>query len=304
MQAPNTHSPLPPCAPADVTVAAAPPRRAFTLTELLVVIVIISMLAAMAGYAVSRALESAKQTRIKTELDALDTAMKLFKEKYGAYPPSDMRDSQQLKQFIARAFPRCSVTQAVTDIAAAVDTQFRPDQALVFWLSGFNPDPANPFKNLGGATALPKSQRTPPLFDFDPTRLVSYNSTGGATPKTAPSYFPQGVRNKAPYVYFDPSQYGNQIDWDVNGSTYANVSDGGVANVYWNDINNNGTKDTGTEDWCNPETFQIIAPGLDGTFGTSTGNPRLYPGGAGYSKGDNDNVTNFCNKARLEDAKP
>ena len=55
-------------------------RRAFTLTELLVVITIIAILAGMAGVAVVRGLDTAKQTRIKAELDSIDAAFKAWFE--------------------------------------------------------------------------------------------------------------------------------------------------------------------------------------------------------------------------------
>ena len=60
---------------------AASSRRAFTLTELLVVIAIIAVLAAMVSVGVMRALDTAKQTRIKTEVDQLDAAFKAYQGK-------------------------------------------------------------------------------------------------------------------------------------------------------------------------------------------------------------------------------
>ena len=65
-------------------------RRGFTLTELLVVIAILAILASLTAVGVMRALDTAKQTRIKVEVDNLDAAFKAYKEKYGSYPPCDL----------------------------------------------------------------------------------------------------------------------------------------------------------------------------------------------------------------------
>lgn len=75
------------------------------------------------------------------------------------------------------------------------------------------------------------------------------------------------------------------------------------------DANGNGTFDTG-EDFVNADSFQVISAGLDEAFGVTTGAAvsikRLYPTGTNYEPGgaDDDNVANFCTKARLGDAKP
>ena len=91
-------------------------RTAFTLVEMLVVIVIISILAALITAAAATALWSAKQTKIKLEVDQLAGSMEAFKQKYGSYPPANLccpgdgnrhfTANPQLLAFVARAFPR------------------------------------------------------------------------------------------------------------------------------------------------------------------------------------------------------
>jgi prepilin-type N-terminal cleavage/methylation domain-containing protein len=387
-------------------------RRAFTLTEILVVITIIAILASLTSVAVIRGLDTAKQTRQKVEVDALDAAFKAYKEKYGSYPPCDLRFrtsataptpgnppdpyfNAALRQHIARAFPRYQLANLETDlIRAGVDTTYyRPDQAIVFWLSGFNPDATRPFTHPDYDPTnnpnkyfrdLPKSRRTPAFFDFDNTRFA-VNDTRQSPPasiQALPSYFPSGPKltttavssgapyqpdailypkwesGCAPYVYIDAHPYpvlgsGSRIvnvpfygmsPADTGGPIVANpfnagttpslpvpaidvptigqiFPEKGIAVAYWNDLNNNShgwTMAAGVdigEDWVNPDSFQIIAPGGDGNYGsklaTNYSGARMYPIGtietsksAFAQSQDEDNVTNFCQKARLEDAKP
>ncbi len=335
-------------------------RRAFTLTELLIVITIIAILAGLGSYAAVQALGTAKQTRIKVELDGIDAAFKAYKEKYGSYPPCNLANTAAVRSHIARAFPRYVIGNLVNDLpAAGVDvTNFRPDQALVFWLQGFGPDPVNPFLTVSGqqlnngspqndASGNPLRPGRSPFFSFDPTRLWQVASTAGATaiisPTSTPvaSYFPQGLvppsSSAAPYLYWEPgtitvnvaggttttsSNYGKVAVTGTTAVVTPTVSfnnpaapyslqiftNAGLPVPYWLDVANAGTTDP-TENWANMDSFQIISTGMDGQYGNLAGTAaRLYPTGTGYdtppNQADDDNITNFCAKARLGDAKP
>lgn len=301
------------------------PRRGFTLTELLVVIAIIAVLAALVSVGVMKALDTARQTAIKTELDQIDTALKAYKDKYGEYPPCDLRSSNDaaIKRHVIRAFPRYySINNAPKDIRDYLGADdFRPDQALVLWLGGFNPDPQRPFDTLN---TLKKSQRKDALFDFDESRLTDITTLPVQQRMfglgICPSYVAKGVKTSAPYVYFDAGYYmkvntsGTQVflstpyaSWDSS-----KLPQIGTAMCYFFDSNNNSVADiTSTppaENYVNPDSFQLIAPGIDGKFGlvNSSNTLRLYPIGVGYDVNgtDEDNVVNFVNKARLGDARP
>lgn len=335
-------------------------RRGFTLTELLVVIAIIAVLASLVSVGVMRALDSAKQTRIKLELDQIDLALKAYKDKFGEYPPCDFRISftvpptntmynRPLRRHFTRAFPRYNFsateangrTKLENDLnKTGIDlSNFRPDQALVFWLQGFGPDPTDPILSLNSKQILSGAEtggivpRTP-LFDFDKSRLVQLTANQIA------SYVPSGGKNNAPYIYFDAGTYMNETIYPPSTPLHWNAQNAGIQVAgfvmpYFSDDNGNGQPNTpvttpaGTETWINPETFQLIAPGIDGKYGsTQLDNPnidrtyRCYPTGnllldttamvpmgqfrSGYDKQgfDDDNVTNFCNKARLGDARP
>jgi prepilin-type N-terminal cleavage/methylation domain-containing protein len=370
-------------------------RTGFTLVEMLVVIVIISILAALITAAAASALWSAKQTKIKVEVDMLAGAMESFKQKYNSYPPANLTcpsdgnmppnyiANPQLVAFVARAFPRYAPVSAPSLAAqigydltnAGVDvSEFNPQVALVFWLSGFSPDPTDPFNRNNITTSRS------PFFSFNQTQLLAWtpaaSATGSLVPavpsstgtlyipnptapgtiaaSTVPSYgIGQMVYNapygNAAYCYFDLSSYGalnNTVGgtWPVGQAAPNNLTNGpgvvyansgasgslpiedingllvtlglynGTGNVmpYIFDVNNSGTLNVG-DTFCKPSSFQIISAGQDGSFGqiTTPSNGRLYPTGYNYDapppaggSGDDDNVTNFCEKNALESAKP
>ncbi len=337
---------------------------------MLVVITIIGMLVALVSFGVVRALDAAKQTRIKVEVDGIDAAFKAYKSQYGSYPPCNLTNpasNTALRSHIARIFPRYTGNLANDLPLAGIDTtNFRPDQALVFWLQGFSPDVTNPFVTpagfqitAGAASGTVKPTRTP-LFSFDPTRLWQVPSaTGGSlsavispssTVSSPPlaSYFPQGsippLATAAPYLYWDAgvttvtttggsttvtSNYGNlspafhgnvlptaerfPVAFNLTASstppTIQIFQSAGVAVPYWNDSGPNPGLMEPTENFVNPDSFQIISAGMDGMYGNFAGTTvRLFPTGTNYDAtmtlADDDNVTNFNAKARLADAKP
>lgn len=83
----------------------------FTLVEMLVVITIIGMLAALVVPAVVAAKNSAKRATITMEIKQLEMACQAYKEKFGEYPPdfSDVISTagqQTILRHLAKAFPR------------------------------------------------------------------------------------------------------------------------------------------------------------------------------------------------------
>jgi len=157
-------------------------RRAFTLVEILTVIVIIGILAAIAVPAINGALKAAKTAAIRAEIDVLGQALEAYKLEYGEYPP-DFYSWDQVERHFRKAFPdieddelrilaqfthyrasgsnkqRCNppVNQAdprsmganMDHYPHAIDRA----EALVFCLGGFSSDKNRPFTGAGGPLA-------------------------------------------------------------------------------------------------------------------------------------------------------
>jgi prepilin-type N-terminal cleavage/methylation domain-containing protein len=69
-------------------------RRAFSLIELLVVIGVIALIAAMVLGLLPAVTEKRTRARVQAELSALVMAIESYKEKHGFYPPDGVRSGQ------------------------------------------------------------------------------------------------------------------------------------------------------------------------------------------------------------------
>ncbi len=186
-------------------------RRAFTLVELLTVIVIIGILAGLITAAAVRGRTRARVVAIKSEITQLAMACEAYKQKYGEYPP-DLTDLAALDRHLKRAFPRYTGNAAtfLASVASAYGisspdlSQLGPASALVIFLggipeqpgsnkpAGFHADPRNPFQ--------PGEPRTPPFFEFEVARLTIADPSSPNT--LLCQYRPAGAATPAPYVYF------------------------------------------------------------------------------------------------------
>ena len=177
--------------------------RGFTLVELLVVITIIGVLAALISVAGGRVRRTVVNARMKSEVMLMQDALVAFKERFGMFPP-DGTNNTATQQFLATAFPRYTgrLPSSVT---------ITPSTALYFWL-GNGPNGLNPPGGLAGFSANPTNPfdsnpaRIGPFFNFDTGRVrsISGSSTGAC------SYYPDNgltsatstSTTSAPYLYF------------------------------------------------------------------------------------------------------
>jgi prepilin-type N-terminal cleavage/methylation domain-containing protein len=181
-------------------------RSAFTLTELLVVITIIAILAALITAGAVNALNASKRAAITLEIGQLADGIERFKnETGGAYPPNAMNfqtpDPLVINDFIRsfrKAFPRHQEHEGLLrrlagqtgslgsenppSNATALPGGMNSAEALYFWLGGFSADPVYPISGAGGPAfdisvgEVMESRNR--LYEFDLARLGPRNSAG------------------------------------------------------------------------------------------------------------------------------
>src|SRR6478736_3831985 len=83
--------------------------RGFTLVEMLVVIAIIAILAALLLPAVMIAIRTARNAAIGLEVKQLDTAVEAYRLEKGDYPPN-FRDPNIVRRHITKCYPRIDQT--------------------------------------------------------------------------------------------------------------------------------------------------------------------------------------------------
>jgi prepilin-type N-terminal cleavage/methylation domain-containing protein len=244
-------------------------REAFTLTEMLVVIAIILILAALLVPAAFVAIGIANTGAIVTEMGQLDAAMQQYKVLYKSYPPNSNPSATAVEP-VLKAHIQASYNRSNPSPPFGMT----PAEALVFWLQGYSKNPIDP---LGGTRVA--------LMQFDQTRLRPTRTVGGFQLYT---YSPRNGQ-QAPYVYFHNTYYGTTgapTTFDPAGTTPVTPGTG-VAVPYRSSVAPNN--------FVNLESYQIISAGLDGNYGAGT--DRRFPAGTGYSAQDNDNITNFSGGA-------
>ena len=313
-------------------------RGGFTLVELIVVMAIIGLLAAILIPTIRAAMIAAKVTAIAADLADLDIALDEFKDKWGEYPP-DFSDRNLLIRQVQKAWPRITTNELRLFLAVAYHRgagitgpqwEIDPAEALVFWLGGFSEDQLHPFTGPGGPFSSTERNADNAFFPFDADALsesgqvVTYevefvDAAGGnqtfrfnARESNDDSLL-HGLQNdpfpvvmtrgtQLPVVYLDSHSYANTV-YPPHGYTNSIVT--GDAHPYLSDrpLVNGGFE------WINPRSFQLISAGLDEDFGghgaDASGNFmfKRFDSGTYYKDGDFDNVTNSSG-GTLEDAIP
>ncbi len=266
-------------------------RHAFTLIELLTVVVIIGILAGLVTAAALRVRSTVRKSTHAIELKELEMALQAYKERFGEYPPDFAGNATQnealFRRHIRKAFPRCDAT-TISSLWTSVGQHQRPETSLAFWLGGvddgngnpigFSANPMNPFD----ATT---TSRIGPFFEkFDPERLLHVQAGVWR-------YYPTvEARQDSPPDSAKAIRY-----YRAENGSYA-----GKGSIPFKD----SRIPKGTDyEWINPRSLQIISPGLMGRAFVDSGANPVFPAGINYEEWHLEMLSNFTD-GTMEDALP
>jgi len=239
-------------------------RAAFTLVELMVVVLIIAILVSLVSSAVFKAMEKIPEMQTRTEISQMESALQAMMADFKLIdpPPSALTLYSNISQypqgdpslaFLKKMFGRNLGTQGAINWGGASGTTLTGEQCLVFYLGGISNQGFS--YNTMNPTPAGSGQKTHgPYFPFKTDQLKTGN--GGFL------------------VYIDPWQTKTGPNYSTLGGTpYTYFSTQGINNTYPNTSGYNAFPYfiTGTTQFMNSNTYQIISAGKDGTFGGQNG---------------------------------
>ena len=241
-------------------------RPGFTLVEILVVIAIIAILAALVVGGVVSFMSKGPEIQTRNDLLQLSTALDKFYAKYKFYPPDRIKLCANYSQYnvvtdkaslayIGTMWPNLgqfvNVPWAGGTAIPATGIVLEGEQSLVFFLGGppvggttpglmggFSLNPRDPISLAGGVDR----ER---FMDFDTGRLVNRPTLTYPAGHPFPSMFDRSDK-RMPYVYFSSGRFGYS----------ATLNSWGVAPYMEN-----------ATTFHQKTRFQIISAGRDGLYG-------------------------------------
>jgi len=294
-------------------------ERAFTLIEILTVIVIIGILVTIITAAVAAAFRAAQRGKIGMEMSQIATALERYKAEFGEYPP-DMFDDDALVRHVRKRWPRLdwqrmppeasqaeSIRTAINDAYGSNGVNFTlPNSqigALALWLGGF----PNSDGKLSGFYADPENPFTPSnTFDGKTFADLEFGKNVRSKGYSVPVVGTEVRSVFVPIVYFRGKASGGTDAYDFTRQRFnfsgTDFPEFGLCVPYIAE----GTAGNVVR-WKNPSTYQLIHPGLDGKFSSAV-NPaqvvRIVNTGIGISFEDSDNITNFSDNSELQTILP
>lgn len=288
-------------------------RRGFTLVELLVTIVVISILLALLLPAINGARRRAMEGRARIDLSQIDAAIAAFKTSYGVEPPSRFilctnqatwDANPEYKGFVKRAWPQFDFSMPGGRGVAyptewgnpGATVQINSGECLLFFLGGIMTESTDPSG---------KKIKTPIGFSKNPSTPFAPNGTSRQTPfmEFGAHLFPGGrfsdVDNNGMLEYLDslPGQTKPILyfsSYEGRGYRLAELPSG----LSLVDIYRVGTPTlvpgpaTQSLPPQKPQSYQLVSPGYDNDYGSGG---AYTQGSAMYNVRDNDNITNFAN---------
>lgn len=297
-------------------------RSAFSLIELLVVMVVIAILAGLLLPAINNVRRTARLNEVKAEMTRFDSAIAAFKARYGVTPPSAIvlpnlnvagvdwdPISRRRIRSIWPQFNFASVGGIGPAYFGGRDyIALTGAECLVFFLGGmpdgtgkllgFSKNPRAPFSTAG-------TNRDGPFYEFQAGRLVDVDADNFH------EYVDTLPGQTTPYLYIssnDGKGYPTQVpggidDFDVYvaagaGGNPHDGSDGdGIAQLYnamGGQIDDSGGvvqnlqfvyhQDAARNNPWKKESYQIISAGQDNQYGSPVG---AYAGTGVYENPDN-----------------
>ncbi|HEY7327787.1 MAG TPA: type II secretion system protein [Gemmataceae bacterium] len=277
-------------------------RPAFTLVELMVVLLILVTMVSLIGSAVVKSMDKLTEMQTRKEISEMEVAFRAFMADYGLTEPpptylllseADPINKNKTGQtdgltaaFLEKLFGHnLGPTDWNGDGKIIGGTFLKGSQCLVFYLGGI----PNSAAVLGGAAPAPQGFSTNNM-------KPSYGSMPGETmgKRKGPYFNFAATRLYLPrqqvlppgdgfFWYLDPwmTKSGN-LYLTMGGSPYIYYSYAGI-NGQWPITADSGANPYKTADgqYTNPNTFQIISAGKDGWFGLGLWNPLSGATGTG-----------------------
>lgn len=279
-------------------------RRGFTLVEIMVVIVILSILIALVLPAIGRARLAAQEAGVRGEISQLESAITAFKLSFGVEPPSRIvlyEKGSDWTSLSAAATHRATIRRIWPQFNFALDRDINGDgdmtdilsmnsgECLLFFLGGIMD--GGPAGSPGGTVdaSLAPGLKLPP--DSAPTGFS----------KNPSNPFARGGNREGPFFEFDIGRF---VDSDIDTTTLSSKPNGiceyldslpgqTLPLLYFSSYEGQGYRVTGgTKElpvpWLDdkgklknftdvyrvnsasahkPQSFQIISPGMDHQYG-------------------------------------
>ena len=247
-------------------------RSGFTLVELLVVLLIVGMLAAILTPVVMQSLAKARNAAIKAEIDMLHMAIMNYKNEYGSFPPTSL-DPTAPPNHLKRLFPRANPTTAFASLPT-----ISSNNAVAYWLSGFTDLPTDPLGVVAGTKRIK-------LYDFDQARLNQATLEYHPSQKPGSPYLfiPASQYSLAPYLKSGMSLFGAhaQPPTPIGASPRYLPPSGNLNELVTALVPSVLSSSAYSQEFFNPDTFQIISAGRDEIFGTDDDLSNFWPGTRG-----------------------